>query len=111
MNGSASRLCEHWLQGLSSKAKARVNGFVMHDTRLESRAAFGRFGLRSTASGMSLVGTFAWNGRAPQGECEDIEGLALRIGIRPLLGALVLMAIMDIHANEMVGLDVTSACV
>ena len=87
---------------MSSKAKARANGFVMHNNRVELRAAFGRFCLRSTACGMSLVSTFAWNGRAPQAECEDIEGVALRIGIRPLLGALVLLAIMDIHANEIV---------
>jgi hypothetical protein len=41
-------------------------------TIIELAAAFGRF-LRSTASGMSLVGTFAWTGRALQAECECLE--------------------------------------
>jgi hypothetical protein len=58
MNDAAPRLCGHWLHRLSSKDKAGIDGCVMHDNRVELGAAFGRFCLRSTASGMSLVGTF-----------------------------------------------------
>ena len=52
---------------------------------------------------MSLVGTFAWTGDALQAECEEMEGLVLRICIRsPCLERFVLLAIMDIRANEIV---------
>jgi hypothetical protein len=62
MNDAAPRLCEHWLHGLSSKAKAGIDGFVMHDDRLELRAAFGRFCLRSTASGLAhRYSALAWS--------------------------------------------------
>jgi hypothetical protein len=43
MNDSAPRLCRHWLHGLSSKVQASIDGCVMHDNRIELRAAFGRF--------------------------------------------------------------------
>ena len=91
MNDAAPRLCEHWLHGLSSKAKAGIDGFVMHDDRLELRAAFGRFCLRSTASGMSLVGTFAWTGRALQAECEEMEGVGLAHRYSALAWSLLLL--------------------
>jgi hypothetical protein len=55
MNDAAPRLCGHWLHRLSSKDKAGIDGCVMHDNRVELGAAFGRFCLRSTAFGMSLV--------------------------------------------------------
>jgi len=101
-NDAAPRLCGHWLHGLSSKVKASIDGCVMHD-RLEWEAVFGRFCLRSTASGMSLVGTFAWTGRALQAECEEMEGVGLaHLYPRPLLGSFVLLCIMDIRANEIV---------
>ena len=38
-------------------------------------------------------------GRAVQAECEQMEGVVLRICIRPLDGAYVLLAIMDIRAH------------
>jgi hypothetical protein len=38
-------------------------------------------------------------GRAVQAECEQMEGVVLRICIRPLHGAFVLLAIMDIRAH------------
>src|SRR5260221_10339798 len=60
--------------GFTSKVKASIDSCVMHDNRVELGAAFGRLCLRSTASGMSLVGTFAWTGRALQAECEEMEG-------------------------------------
>jgi hypothetical protein len=77
MNDAAPRLCGHWLHGLSSKVKASIDGCVMHDNRVELAGAFGRFCLSSTASGMSLVGSFAWTGRALQAECEEMEGVGL----------------------------------
>ena len=40
-----------------------------------------------------------WTGRAVQAECEQMEGVVLRICIRPLDGAYVLLAIMDIRAH------------
>jgi hypothetical protein len=40
-----------------------------------------------------------WTGRALQAESEKMEGLVLRICIRPLHGAFVLLAIMDIRAH------------
>jgi hypothetical protein len=40
-----------------------------------------------------------WTGRALQAECEKRRGFVLRICIRPLLGAFVLLAIMDIRAH------------
>jgi hypothetical protein len=40
-----------------------------------------------------------WTGRALQAECEKWRGLVLRICIRPLHGAFVLLAIMDIRAH------------
>ena len=41
----------------------------------------------------------AWTGRALQAGCEQMEGVVLRICIRPLHGAFVLLAIMDIRAH------------
>ena len=38
-------------------------------------------------------------GRALQAGCEQMEGVVLRICIRPLHGAFVLLAIMDIRAH------------
>src|SRR5258708_33745267 len=73
-NDAAPRLCGRWLRGLSSKVKASIDGCVIHDNRVELAAAFGRSCLRSTASGMSLVGSFAWTGRALQAEWEGMEG-------------------------------------
>ena len=40
-----------------------------------------------------------WTGRALQAGCEQMEGVVLRICIRPLHGAFVLLAIMDIRAH------------
>ena len=40
-----------------------------------------------------------WTGRALQARFEQMEGLVLRICIRPLHGAFVLLAIMDIRAH------------
>ena|SRR5260370_39977560 len=40
-----------------------------------------------------------WTGRALQAESEKMEGLVLRICIRPLHGAFVHLAIMDIRAH------------
>src|ERR1700740_4783 len=83
MNNAAPRLTGHWLHGSPSKVKASIDGCVMHDNGVELGAAFGRFCLRSTESGTSLVGTFAWTGRALQANVKKMEGLVLRICIRP----------------------------
>ena len=40
-----------------------------------------------------------WTGRALQAESDDLERLVLRFCIRPIDGALVLLAIMDIRAH------------
>jgi len=40
-----------------------------------------------------------WTGRALQAGCEQMEGVVLRICIRPLHGAFVFLAIMDIRAH------------
>ena len=88
MNDAAPRLCGHWRHGLSSKVKASIDGCVMHDSRVKLGAAFERSCLRSTASDTSLVGSFAWTGRALQAECEEMEGVGLaHLYPQPLLGA------------------------
>jgi hypothetical protein len=79
MNDAAPRLCGHWLHRLSSKDKAGIDGCVMHDNRVELGAAFGRFCLRSTASGMSLVGTKRTNG---EGRLESAFGGRAEVGFR-----------------------------
>ena len=48
---------------------------------------------------MSAHGTSVWTGRALQAKCEFWRVLVLRICIRPLHGAFVLLAIMDIRAH------------
>jgi hypothetical protein len=45
------------------------------------------------------VNKCVWTGRALQAGCEQMEGVVLRICIRPLHGAFVLLAIMDIRAH------------
>ena len=42
---------------------------------------------------------YVWTGRALQAEFEKWRGLVLRICIRPLHGAFVLLAIMDIRSR------------
>src|SRR4029453_16914068 len=44
-----------------------------------------------------------WTGRALQAGCEQMEGVVLRICIRPLHGAFELLAIMDIRAQALRG--------
>jgi hypothetical protein len=49
--------------------------------------------------GISPFDPSVWTGRALQAGCEQMEGVVLRICIRPLHGAFVLLAIMDIRAH------------
>jgi len=42
-----------------------------------------------------------WTGRVLQAECERWRGLVLRFCIRPVNGAFVLLAIMDIRAHPL----------
>jgi hypothetical protein len=55
--------------------------------------------VRVTRGGISAVDPSVWTGRALQAGCEQMEGVVLRICIRPLHGAFVLLAIMDIRAH------------
>ena len=48
---------------------------------------------------MSANDPTVWTGRALQAKCEFWRVLVLRICIRPLHGAFVLLAIMDIRAH------------
>jgi hypothetical protein len=50
-------------------------------------------------TGKTAVDPFVWTGRALQAGCEQMEGVVLRICIRPLHGAFELLAIMDIRAH------------
>ena len=49
--------------------------------------------------GLPAQRAIARTGRALQAGCEQMEGVVLRICIRPLHGAFVLLAIMDIRAH------------
>jgi hypothetical protein len=59
----------------------------------------GQSGKHMLASSFSGFDPTVWTGRALQAGCEQMEGVVLRICIRPLHGAFVLLAIMDIRAH------------
>jgi hypothetical protein len=58
---------------------------------------------------MSPIGPSVWTGRALQAESDDLEKLVLRICIRPIHGALELLAIMDIRAFDLIRISAPKA--
>jgi hypothetical protein len=59
----------------------------------------GQSGKHVLALSFSGFDPSVWTGRALQAGCEQMEGVVLLICIRPLHGAFVLLAIMDIRAH------------